>query len=132
MASIEELLAEALGSEKSDHEEKTAGEQSVGFSESGDLDLAEFVTDLAKTAEALEKLAEEMPIPPEVAARKLQMLEDVGTATRQEIHEQFIRQMQTVLPEAALSERIPLGVEEIQKTASEDGGSFLLSVIGRD
>lgn len=126
MSGIENLLADILRSEPAE------GAVTKQASAEQTLDVAGFVTQLSKTASALDKVAESLPSSPQLLAKQLKMLDNPLSVTRADIHDQHREFAGQVLPASSRSLRVPSGIDQIQKQASADQpGQFMRNWLRR-
>lgn len=120
MASVEQLLANALGADAAAPLIGKAAEttQKSASSDEG-FDVASFVETIGKTAGALEKAAENLPTSPALVQQQLAMLDNPMGITREVVHNQSAEFVAQVLPEAMTTQRVPQGIDQI-KVASEE------------
>lgn len=125
MSAFEQLLQDVIG-----RGEKTATAPASAAGSDGEFDVAAFVDGLEKSASSLDKAAEALPTPPQLAAEQLRMLNNPMGIRRDALHGQHRRFVGQVLPAARSSLGVPGDLDGIGKTAGKSG-SWLLRRMGR-
>lgn len=100
-----------------DAQYKSAGEE--------EIDVAEFVERLGKSASLLSKVAESLPSDPAMVSKQLRLLDNPFVTDRADLHNDHRGFVSQVLPQSMTSETVPRNLDEIQKAAGLGSGESL-------
>lgn len=125
---IETMLDQILAVEGSVEDPTLTSTGGVGGS--AEVDVAAFIEDIGKTADALDKAAEALPTQPALLAKQLKYLDNPMAFTKKDVHDGHRQHISQILPPAASSREVPPAVDAIQKQASSGSSSWLARRLG--